>query len=80
LRHAAQTIRVLHARIVVEVRLANLAVAQQFAKMRGDGDLARMRPRVVNAFVERDGSAEVASSRLGGDSREIPGRAAASSP
>ena len=34
LRHAAQRVRVLHARIVVAMRLANLAVGEQLAQKR----------------------------------------------
>ena len=47
LRHAAQRVRVLHARIVVAMRLANLAVGQQLAEIcrgRGLPELAARRP------------------------------------
>src|ERR1051325_2631230 len=55
LRHATQTISILHARIVLEMRLPNLALTQQLPQMRRDFNLSRMRARLVNAFVERDG-------------------------
>ncbi len=47
LRHAAQRVRVLHARIVVAMRLADLAVGEQLAQQRADslpGRAARARP------------------------------------
>ena len=52
LRHAAQRIGVLHARIVFHMRLSNLTVAQQLTEVRRHFVLAAMRPRGMNPLVE----------------------------
>ena len=52
LRHAAQAICILHPRIVVPVRLANLALLEQTPQMRRRRHLSRMRPHRVNPLVE----------------------------
>ena len=52
LRHAAQTVSILHARIVLQMRLANLTVAQKLAQMRGNFHLASVRPRSMNTLIE----------------------------
>ena len=54
LRHAAQTVGILHPRIVLRVRRADLAFAQKRAEMAGDRLLPGMRAGVVNARVESD--------------------------
>ena len=53
LRHAAQAIRILHPRIVQPMRLADLALLHQRPQMRRRGDLPRMRPRLMDARIER---------------------------
>ncbi len=53
LRHAAQTIGILDARVVMPMRLANLALLQQRAQMRRHRHLPRMRPHSVNALIKR---------------------------
>ena len=57
LRHAAQGVRVLHARVVLDVRVAYLAVPQKLAQVSGRLDLPTVRARVVYALVERGGRA-----------------------
>src|SRR2546423_6811100 len=57
LRYAPQAVRILHARIVIEMRLTNLAIAEQISQVSSNGQLPRMRTRCMNAFVEGDGRA-----------------------
>src|SRR5580698_4551529 len=52
LRHAAQTVCILHARVVMAMRLAYLAICQQTAKVSCRADLAAMRTGRVNTLVE----------------------------
>jgi len=52
LRHTAERVRVLHARIVLHVRLSNLAVAQKLAQMFRDFSLSRVWTRAMNSFVK----------------------------
>src|SRR2546423_7007743 len=52
LRHATQTVGVLDARIVRQMRLPDLAVAQKIEEMLGDRLLTGMWPRLVDARVE----------------------------
>src|SRR6185437_13784693 len=53
LGHAPQTVRVLHARIVRQMRTPDLAVFQQVSQMSRHGCLTPMRPDLLNASVER---------------------------
>ena len=53
LRHAAQAVGILHPRIVMPVRLANLALSKQFAQMPRRRYLPGMGPRLVNPRVKR---------------------------
>src|SRR5947207_15916215 len=55
LRHAAQTVGILHARIAVEMGLPDFALAQKLAKMFRHRQLARMWTRAMNARIERSG-------------------------
>ena len=55
LRHAAQAVSVLHAWIILCVRLADLAFAQEREEMARHGLLTRMRAGAVDPLVERDG-------------------------
>src|ERR1044072_5045350 len=55
LRHATQTVSILHAWIVFEMRLSNLAISQQLSQMRRDFDLSRMRSSRMNTLVESYG-------------------------
>ena len=57
LRHAAQRVGVLHARVAFEVRGAYLAVAQKLAQVRGHFHLSAVRARAVYALVEGGGRA-----------------------
>ena len=57
LRHAAQAISVLHPRIVLAVRFANLRAFQQLHQMLCGGNLPGVRPCLVNARVEGGRSA-----------------------
>src|SRR4029453_19031034 len=57
LRHATQTVGVLDARIILEMRLPNLASIQKRQQMFGDGFLAGMRPGVLQTCIERRRSA-----------------------
>jgi hypothetical protein len=50
--HAPKAIGILHTRVVVTVRLADLTVSQETAKMSGCTDLSAMRTGCVNALVE----------------------------
>ena len=52
LRHATQAVGVLHARIVGEMGLPDFAVAKQVTQMFRHGQLAGMRPRLVNARIK----------------------------
>ena len=54
LGHATKRIGILHAGIVFQVRLADLALAQQLAQMRGNFDLSGMWTRRVNPLVKSD--------------------------
>src|SRR5579862_693249 len=51
LRHAAQRIGVLHA-VAVEMRFAQPAAAEHLAQIRSCFELAGMRARLMNAFIE----------------------------
>ena len=53
LRHAAQTVGILHARVILLVRSADLALAQKRAQMTRNSLLPGMRSRLVDARVER---------------------------
>src|ERR1700750_2595566 len=50
--HAAQTIGILHARIIVTMRFAYLAFSHQITEMRSHLYLPRMWTRGVNALIE----------------------------
>ena len=65
LRHATQTVSVLYARIVFQVRLANLATGEQRPQMSGDRDLTRVWSRRVNAFIKCDRSSLLCFERHG---------------
>jgi hypothetical protein len=52
LRHTSQTVSILHARIVHEMRLTNLTISQQLSQMSCDFDLPRMWTRSMNALVK----------------------------
>ena len=52
LGHAAEAIRVLHPRIIREMRLADFAVPQELAQMLGDRNLSWMRARPLDARIE----------------------------
>ena len=54
LRHATQTVGVLNAGVVFQVRLANLAACEQLAQMTRHFQLALMRTRRMNAFIKCD--------------------------
>src|SRR5438132_12074018 len=54
LGHATKRVRILHARIVFEVRLTNLALLQQCAQVSCDFDLSAMGPRRMYSFIESD--------------------------
>ena len=51
LRHAAQGISVLHP-VAIEMRFAQPAAFEHLAQIRGRPELARVRTRLMNAFVE----------------------------
>src|SRR6266403_5019649 len=53
LRHTTQAVGVLDTRIVLEMRLANLASFQNHQQMFGRRSLSRMRPRVLQPRIER---------------------------
>ena len=57
LGHATQAVCVLHARVVSEMRLTNLAVLHEQQKVLGRGFLARVRTRVLQTGIECDGCA-----------------------
>src|SRR5260370_5675824 len=52
--HATHGICILHARIVFQMRLAYLTVAQKLSQVRGHFDLSGVWPRGVYAFIEGD--------------------------
>ena len=54
LRHAAQAVGILHARIVLRVRRADFALAKQGEEMTRHRHLRGMRARLMDARVERD--------------------------
>src|SRR6266852_2331005 len=56
LRHAAQTVSVLYAWIVLQMRGANLTALKQLTKMICNLALSRMRTRCVDAFIKCNGS------------------------
>src|SRR5215813_9187594 len=57
LRHATQTVSILHAWIADEMRLPDLTILQQLSQVCRDCELARMWTRRVNTLVECDGRA-----------------------
>src|SRR5438128_10408298 len=57
LRHATETVSVLDARIVLEMRLSNFAPFQERQKMFGDRFLAGVRPGVLQTQIEGGRSA-----------------------
>src|SRR5678816_2631040 len=54
LRHATQTVSVLHAWIADEMRLPDLALLQQLSQVRRNCDLPRVWTRRMNALVKCD--------------------------
>ncbi len=69
LRHTAQAVGILHTRIVLAMRLANLRAGQQLDQMRGGLNLPSVGPDLLYAGIEgvrrshqrlkRDGSSEI---------------------
>src|SRR5437879_13748118 len=57
LRHATETVSVLDARIVLEMRLSNFAPFQERQKMFGDRFLTGVRPGVLQTQIEGGRSA-----------------------
>src|SRR5438105_13006372 len=57
LRHATETVSVLDARIVLEMRLSNFAPFQERQKMFGDRFLAGVRPGVLQPQIDGGRSA-----------------------
>jgi hypothetical protein len=75
LRHAAQAVRILHSRVVVTMRFANLAVGEQFAEKRGRRGLTELPARILDARIESDGRPEQRFERhRAGDVRRSPER------
>ena len=72
LRGAAQAVGILHPRVVLAVRLPDLALGQQRPHQRGRLDLAAMGAGRVNPGIERRGRA---SQRLQAHRRRADGRA-----
>src|SRR5438067_10109505 len=55
LRHTAKAVSILNARIVLEMRLPNLASIQERQQMFRDGLLAGVRPGIVQTRIESGG-------------------------
>src|SRR6185503_86849 len=55
--HAAQTVSVLHSRIVIQMRSSYFTVAHQLTQVGTNSDLAGMRPGLLNPFIESHWSA-----------------------
>ncbi len=61
----AETVSVLHARIVIAMRLANFGVIEQLDQVRGNGNLSGMGTGQVNARIESGGRAHQGLKRHG---------------
>src|ERR1700730_17733491 len=76
LRHATETISILNARIVLEMRLSNFAPFQERQKMFGDRFLTRVRPGALQTQIEGDrGALERLEAHRAGNIRQATGDA-----